>query len=153
MPLEIKQEAFNIRLLEAHDYSNGFLECLSELTIVGETSEINFIEQYINMTAKSKDYHVYVMTNTNNQVIGAGTLLIERKFIHEQKSVGHIEDVVVLKTHRKMGLGERITKHLLEKGKELGCYKVILDCSKDNVGFYEKCGMKEKGIQMALYFD
>lgn len=152
MPLST-EDNYNIRLLETHDYSNGFLECLSELTVVGEISEIKFIEQYINMTAKSKDYHIYVMTDTKDKVIGAGTLLIERKFIHNLRPVGHIEDVVVSKNHRKKGLGEKITRHLIEKGKELDCYKVILDCSKDNLGFYEKCGMIEKGIQMSLYFE
>ena len=32
-----------------------------------------------------------------------------------------------------------------------GCYKVILDCSADNQGFYEKCGYEYKGVQMAYY--
>lgn len=31
---------------------------------------------------------------------------------------------------------------------ELGCYKVILDCSEDNVPFYEKCGLTRKEVQM-----
>jgi glucosamine-phosphate N-acetyltransferase len=66
MPSNAQKDGYNIRLLEAHDYSNGFIECLSELTVVGEISEIKFIEQYINMTAKSKDYHIYVITDMDN---------------------------------------------------------------------------------------
>lgn len=31
---------------------------------------------------------------------------------------------------------------------ELGCYKVILDCSEDNVPFYQKCGLVKKEVQM-----
>lgn len=31
---------------------------------------------------------------------------------------------------------------------EAGCYKVILDCSEENVPFYEKCGLIKKEVQM-----
>lgn len=36
--------------------------------------------------------------------------------------------------------------------KEIGCYKVILDCSEGNVGFYERCGLVRKEVQMVKYF-
>ena len=36
----------------------------------------------------------------------------------------------------------------MEMAKQNGCYKVILDCSESNVGFYEKCGFDNKGYQM-----
>ena len=29
----------------------------------------------------------------------------------------------------------------MQKGREAGCYKIILDCDKGNTGFYDKCGM------------
>ena len=32
------------------------------------------------------------------------------------------------------------------------CYKTILDCSAENVQFYEKCGFGAKEIQMAKYY-
>ena len=34
----------------------------------------------------------------------------------------------------------------------LQCYKVILDCSSDNVQFYKRCGFTEKEVQMVVYF-
>ena len=45
----------------------------------------------------------------------------------------------------------RVIEQLVHLGKELGCYKVILDCSQKNVPFYEKCGFKVKEVQMAVY--
>jgi glucosamine-phosphate N-acetyltransferase len=30
--------------------------------------------------------------------------------------------------------------------------QVILDCADANVGFYEKCGLERKGVEMAKYF-
>jgi len=32
-----------------------------------------------------------------------------------------------------------------------GCYKIILDTSEKNVGFYQKSGFVTKEVQMALY--
>lgn len=36
----------------------------------------------------------------------------------------------------------------MDQAKEVGCYKVILDCSEDNVNFYQKCGFTKKEVQM-----
>ena len=67
---------------------------------------------------------------------------------------------------RKLGL--RIINALEAVGATQGCYKIILDCSKDNIrelaphmrpvfgdltsaAFYEKCGFKHKEFQMVRY--
>lgn len=47
---------------------------------------------------------------------------------------------------------DRIIEDLVVLGKEAGCYKVTLECSDDNVGFYTKCGFERKGNQMSVYF-
>ena len=49
-------------------------------------------------------------------------------------------------------MGHLLMRKLAEVSKDAGCYKVILDCSEDNVEFYEKCGFSRKGVQMAEYF-
>ena len=87
-----------------------------------------------------------------NKVTACGSIFIEKKFIHNLGSVGHIEDIVVNKNHRKKGLGKMIINKLTEYAKEQKCYKVILDCAEENVKFYEKCGYKNKGISMGKYF-
>lgn len=43
--------------------------------------------------------------------------------------------------------------HLIERAQAAGCYKVILDCAEHNVGYYEKCGLTRKEVQMVRYFD
>lgn len=48
----------------------------------------------------------------------------------------------------KLVLGCRVIAELLEVSRRRGCYKTILDCSQDNVGFYEKAGLSVKGVQM-----
>ena len=79
--------------------------------------------------------------------------LIERKFIHENGLVGHIEDIVVHKEYRKMNFGLFIIEQLTYLGQVNGCYKILLDCSEKNVQFYEKCGYTRKGVEMARYIE
>lgn len=38
-------------------------------------------------------------------------------------------------------------------GRAIGCYKVILNCTVENVPFYEKCNLKKKDVQMTHYFE
>ena len=66
--------------------------------------------------------------------------------------VGHIEDVVIDEKYKGNGLGKDIVFYATSIAKKNGCYKVILDCSDDNIGFYIKSGYIKKGNQMALYF-
>jgi ribosomal protein S18 acetylase RimI-like enzyme len=60
---------------------------------------------------------------------------VERKFVHENGLVGHIEDIVVHKDYRKLQFGRFIIDQLTTIGKVTGCYKIILDCSDKNVPF------------------
>jgi len=42
----------------------------------------------------------------HGKIMGAGTLLVEPKFIRECGSTGHIEDIVVHEAARGLGLGK-----------------------------------------------
>lgn len=137
--------------LNATHFSCGYLELLGNLTIVGEIDKETWIQQLdeINLHA---NIEIYVLFNSlENKVVANGTLLIEKKFIHQCGKVGHIEDIVVDPKCQGMGLGKKIVEHLKERAKEVGCYKVILDCDVKNSQFYEKCGFSAKGVEMAYY--
>lgn len=84
-------------------------------------------------------------------IVAAATLLIERKFIRGAALCGHVEDVVVDAAARGRGLGARVVAALFSAAREAGCYKIILDCSEDNVPFYERCGLARKEVQMVAY--
>ena len=90
-------------------------------------------------------------SKTPAAIVGASTLLIERKFIRAASSAAHIEDVVVDATVRGQKLGARLVGACAEAARGAGCYKVILDCSEANVPFYEKCGLVRKEVQMVQY--
>jgi glucosamine-phosphate N-acetyltransferase len=91
--------------------------------------------------------------NENKTVVCAGTLLIEPKMIHNYSKAGHIEDIVVHKDYRRRGFGKQLIEFLTNKAKEEGCYKVILDCSLENVQFYMRSGYDMKEQQMVKYIN
>ena len=121
------------------------LNLLSQLTIVGD---IENHEDILNQI-KQQNITIYVFED-NNSILGISSILIEQKFIHNGGRVGHIEDVVVNKKSRGLGVGKMLIEKCVEKAKQEGCYKVILDCDRKNVGFYVKCGFHEKGVCMRL---
>lgn len=139
----------NIELLEKEDYHRGFLNLLGQLSIINP-NKITFEDfcSYLEMI----DSHIIVIRNKDKQVIATASILIEKKFIHNLSSVGHIEDVVVDKEYRGFKLGKLMIDYLVNYAKEKGCYKVILGCSKENLEFYKKCGFDDKNIEMCLYF-
>jgi glucosamine-phosphate N-acetyltransferase len=87
--------------------------------------------------------------------VAVGSIIVERKFLRNAGLVGHIEDIAVSKSMQGRKLGLKIINSLEEIGRGQGLYKIILDCSKDNIrmsflttsdavliltAFYEKCG-------------
>lgn len=97
-------------------------------------------------------YVMVILEGLSEITIGCATLIIEPKIIHNFGKVGHIEDVVIHPDYQGQGYGKILVQDIIEKAKEQNCYKVILDCDEKKVPFYEKCGMKQKSIGMALYF-
>jgi len=137
---------FTIRELKAEDYK-GYLELLSQLSLVGNITEKEFLYQYIQII-KNHNHYIIVIEDDKSNIAGCCTLLIEPKFLHNCGYVGHIEDVVIHQNYRKYGLGSIIINHMLALGKSKGCYKIILDCKPNNVPFYEKNGFYSHEISM-----
>lgn len=138
---------FEIRRLEEGDREKGYIELLRQLTICEEITK----EEMKGFCEGLGETHQVWVIEEKGKIIGSGTLLIEKKIIHKMGRVGHIEDIVIDREYRGKRLGEMMIRHLTEKSKEMGCYKVILDCEESKKGFYEKCGYYQKGYQMAYY--
>ena len=137
-----------LRLLKKTDYKD-YIELLSQLTEVGNITEETFILRY-NQIKSNFLHKIYVIVE-NDKVIGTGTLLIEPKFIHKCKNVGHIEDIVIHKDYRGKKYGKKMLELLLSVANTYNCYKVILNCKESNKGFYEKMNFKFKEITMMNY--
>lgn len=145
-------ENFIIRKLEPHDYHKGYLDILSELSTIDKN---HFSENKFDIFLEElpKNQHLFVIHETHSdKVVGCGSIIIETKIIHNFGKVGHIEDIVIGSSHRKFGLGKKIVQYLIDYAKLNDCYKVILNCSDDNIEFYKKNGFNKKDNSMAIYF-
>ena len=137
------------RLLQKSDLNKGYVELLSQLTTVGNSSKKEILNKFYDIL-KNKHHKIFVLEK-NNKIVSCATLFIEPKFIHGCGFVGHVEDVVVDVACRGQKLGKKIIEFLSMEAQKNGCYKIILDCSDKNVGFYEKCLYERKGAYMARY--
>jgi GNAT superfamily N-acetyltransferase len=75
-----------------------------------------------------------------DKIIGCATLHLQQKLIRDGGIAGFIEDVVVSEEFRGLKIGEKLIKRLVEKSKELKCYKVTLSCFTERIDFYKRCG-------------
>jgi GNAT superfamily N-acetyltransferase len=82
----------------------------------------------------------------DGKLIGYGSFVQEIKI--RGGKVAHIEDIVVDKSKRGLGLGKEIIENLKQKALEIGCYKVILSCKEENIEFYDKCNFEQTGYTM-----
>ena len=132
--------------MQREDLWNGFLTTLDSLRTASDidkdTAEAVFTK------IESNPNHIIAVAEFEGKIVGATTLLIEPKFIHQGGLVGHIEDVVVDKNYQGKKIGEKIMKYLLEIAQERRCYKTILDCTDDVKKFYEKLGFKHTANEM-----
>ncbi|XP_064536265.1 probable glucosamine 6-phosphate N-acetyltransferase isoform X1 [Drosophila montana] len=129
-----------VRPLKDTDYDRGFLQLLSQLTHVGNVTRTQFLTRFSQMKA-SGDYYVTVIEDTRKgEIIGAASLIIERKFIHNCSVRGRLEDVVVNDTYRGKQLGKLIVVTVSLLAEHLGCYKMSLDCKDKLIKFYETLG-------------
>ena len=133
---------FVFRRLEWGDFDKGFLEALKGLTVVGDTTKSQFMQRFDELFPRLDDiYKIIVIEDVRKgRIVGAGSLIVEKKFVRNLGICGHIEDIVVDKTLRGKNLGRRIIELLKALATVNGCYKVILDCADYNVPFYNRCG-------------
>lgn len=137
--------AYTIRLLTINDYNNGFFETLDQLTDSIKPTESAFRDFFDILPNNIK---VWVI-EYNGIIIGTGKLVFEPKFTHGLSYIAHVEDIVIDNNYKNQGLGKQLIIFLIKQCTH--CYKIILNCSADNIPFYTKCGFILKDHQMAIY--
>jgi len=131
------------RLLKEEDYKD-YLNLLSQLTQVGEVTENQF-KKFVESQSENFGVLVYEL---EEKLVGCVSYLIEQKVQRSFSCVMHIEDVVTDIHYRGIGISKQLLNSAIEVSKERNCYKIILDCSLDNIPFYEKIGFTKKEFQM-----
>lgn len=78
--------------------------------------------------------------------------ITENTFVKERK-VLFIKSLCVSETHRKKGIGKKLTKHVFGFGKKLKVDSIELGVSEENtsaIEFYNSVGMTTKGRKMEI---
>ena len=75
------------------------------------------------------------------------------KFIHNLGYLGQLEDIIIDPRYQGKGIGKKLLDYLIKKSREKKCYKIILNCSEKNIGFYQKLGFDKKETQMVMYLN
>lgn len=135
-----------IREIEGRDLQNGFLESLDSLRKASDL-DLSDAEKILAGISSNPDHKIFV-AEAAGRIVGSTTLLIERKFIHRGGKVGHIEDVAVTRGLQGNKIGERLVRFSLDYARNQGCYKTVLDCLDDVLGFYERLGFSRTAIGM-----
>ena len=115
---------YTIRPLCRSDFQRGYLDVLRVLTTVGEVSDEQWNQRYDWISSRNDEYYLLVVCDEAERIVGTGSLIVERKFIHSLGLVGHIEDIAVEKGQQGKKLGLRIIQALDFVASNVGCYKV-----------------------------
>jgi glucosamine-phosphate N-acetyltransferase len=107
-------------------------------------------EQFDKFLSSLQQTDIIVMIH-QNKIIASGTILYETKLIHNISLYAHIEDIIVDNQFRKQGIGKLLIEYLVQCCKNKNCYKILLDCQKELIPFYEKNKFQENGVQMVIY--
>lgn len=135
-----------IRPLFGHNVNQDFLETLAALSEVNLTVEKAKDVFRDRLRSGIKTY----IAIEDGRIVGTASLIVERKFLHGGSRAAHIEDVAVLPSYQRRGIGKALIMHLVQEARRLSCYKVVLDCKPDVVEFYQKCGFTDSSCQMRI---
>lgn len=90
----------------------------------------------------------------DKKVIGRTYLYLIKNDLHSEH-YGLLEDVFVEEKFRGQGIGKKLVEMVIEKARELGCYKLIATSrfERENVHkFYEKLGFQKYGYEFRIDF-
>lgn len=131
------------------DVYRGFLETLDALS----PTKLTPVEAILVFKERVGNVKTFVaVIPESGRVVGTASLLIERKFLHGGRRVGHIEDVAVHPGHQGQRIGQRLIDHLLQSCVTQNCYKAVLNCDSENISFYKKLGFNTHDYGMRVDF-
>ena len=134
--------------------SKKCLQLIELYNYFGENKELNCenFNEILKNILQNNNHNIFLYLDNSDNILGALTLLIEQKFIHNGKCVAHIEDFVVKQEYRSQNIGKDLMNYAINYAKQNNCYKVILDTDSKLVNYYSNYGFVNKGIYMGCYF-
>ncbi len=131
----------SIHEIKYEDIDKGFLAVLENL-VPPDIDNNEYAKNILQKIKMNSLHKIFVAEDdSNDNVVGTITLLIEPKFINKGMQVGYIEDVSVRKGYEGLGIGSKLVTYATTYAISIeGCRKVLLYCSEKTKPFYEKLG-------------
>lgn len=131
----------SIHEIKYEDIDKGFLAVLENL-VPPDIDNNEYAKNILQKIKMNSLHKIFVAEDdSNGNVVGTITLLIEPKFINKGMQVGYIEDVSVRKGYEGLGIGSKLVTYATTYAISIeGCRKVLLYCSEKTKPFYEKLG-------------
>lgn len=130
------QMELKVRPFKPNDVNKGFNETLSILspTCLTEAKARRWLDE-------RKRSGVYTLVvEAEGEIVGTGSIWIERKLCRDGGKAGHIEDVAVHPDWQGQGIGKLVVNKLIEVAERAKAYKILLSCTDLNVNFYRRMG-------------
>jgi len=86
-----------------------------------------------------------------NEIVWTATVLIEYKLHRWGTKAWHIEDVATRNWRWGKWIGSQLITNCIDTAKQAWCYKIILDCTQEMSGYYERFDFKVQWVEMKRY--
>jgi predicted N-acetyltransferase YhbS len=152
-------ESANIRLVTVEDIPR-ILQLYDELIITTskvESSKAPLLEDYQRTFSDicSVPGYELLVAEDKGEIVGTMILLIAPNLAHRASPWALVENLTVDPKQRRQQLGRQLIEHAINRAKEAGCYKIILNSNKKRRGahkFYRSLGFQESSHGFSIYF-
>jgi len=101
---------------------------------------------------KGNAYGIKISAYEDGEEAGWVYFYIISNDLHKEP-VGIIENLFVHEKFRRLGIGSALIKNLINKAKEIGCYKIVCTSRHENIKvheFYKKLGFQDRGLEFRM---
>ncbi len=125
---------------------NELIKMLQDLsTFYPDFSNLDSI--YEEFTSQKNLYSIVALSA--KEVVGFGSIFFFQRVRGGKEAI--VEDLIVSRNHRKLGIGTKILKNLISEAKVRKCFKICLESEIKSEIFYSKQGFLKGGSTMKYF--
>ena len=125
---------------------NELIKMLQDLSsFYPDYSELDSI--YKKFIAQKNQYSIVALSE--NKLVGFGSIFFFQRVRGGKEGI--IEDLIVSRNYRGLGIGTEILKNLITEANDQKCFKICLESSAESEVFYSKQGFLKGGSNMKYF--
>jgi len=152
-------ESITIRLATANDIPR-ILELYNELAITtsGVESHKNpLLKDYERTLIEIRSIPGYqlLVAEDKDEILGTMVFLVVPNLAHQASPWALVENLIIDPKQQRRNIGRKLMEHVINRAKDEGCYKIILNSNKRRRGahkFYRSLGFEATSHGFSIYF-